>query len=355
MKKRYYSSAALITLGAVTEEVFPFLAASLLLYFFLMDFNLGKKIRDLFSRTSAPLIALGIFSVALYISLNEIQFHLIPVILGNTNAIPYMYEYFQHPLLPNSFHIGKLILGLAYWTAIYTSVGFLGVLRLRHVIIAAPWMYYTLFVDPRYLNLEYQYNLIAILGPFIGLLLYLSTRRVSISVEKVHKRKGISGAITKTTVVGITLILLILNIVASPIDPAFSGKMLGSGYDFSYGVNPAYQDMGRLVSLIPQGSFIIATASMFPYVANDVNAFSFLFSTNYTLSSFAGKVEVGNQSMPQFVLYNTCAIQSIPTNFLNTMNSDYGVLAEVYMSGYPGNILLLELHYNGAVQFTANA
>ncbi len=355
MKKRYYSSAALIALGAVTEEVFPFLAASLLLYFFLMDFNLGKKFRDLFSRTNAPLIALGIFSVALYISLNEIQFHLIPVILDNTNAVPYMYEYFQHPLLPDSFHIGKIILGLAYWIVIYASVGFLGVLRLRHLIIAAPWMYYTFFVDPLYLDLGGQYNLIAVLGPFIGLLLYLSTRRVSTSVEKVHKEKGIRGAVRKTTVVGIILILLAVNIAASPIDPAFSGKMLGGGYDFSYGVNPAYHDMGRLVSLIPQGSFIIATTFLFPYVANDVNAFSFLGSTNYTLSSFAGKVEVGNQSLPQFVLYNTYAIQNIPANFLTTMNSDYGVLAEVYMSGYPGNILLLELHYNGAMQFTANA
>lgn len=355
LKKRYYQSAALIALGGITEEVFPFLAASLLLYFLLKDVGLDSRIGEIFSSSNKPVIILGIFSIAVYFTLNEIQFHVLPVLFGNTNAIPFMREYFQHPLLPDAFHLNKIILGVEYWAVIYASVAFLGILRPKHLIITVPWMYYTFFVDPLYLDLGGQYNLIAILGPFVGLILYLNSRAPHVHNKSVTEKKVTATSVRRISVVGIVLILIAVNIAASPLEPAFSGKMMGGGYDFSYTVNPAYQDMDKIVSLIPAESFLIATTFLFPYVANDVNAFSFLGSTNYTLSSFAGKVQMGNQSLPQFVLYNTYANNNIPTGFQKIMKSDYGVLAEIYMSGYPGDIILMELNYSGTVQFVADA
>lgn len=133
------------------------------------------------------------------------------------------------------------------------------------------------------------------------------------------------------------------SLAMSPMNPANFDTTPFAGYHgFYWSPSPAEQQMSWLLSQIPAGATILVSDNLFPFEANDVNAYAVTWyhvnSTNLPYFPFSP----GN--LPKYMLLDSSQLGDLPSFLAQDAwnESDYGVVAFIYYDLYPGNIYLFE-------------
>jgi hypothetical protein len=152
------------------------------------------------------------------------------------------------------------------------------------------------------------------------------------------------GALQVTAVVAIAA-LLALNFSMSPLNTSNANPGFGNGYSFYYGQSPSFQYISSVVADIAPQQTVLASDNLFPFVANNPQAYSLLWfpSTSEILPFNA-------TSLPMYALLSTSQWGEVPSFLAPDLfnQSVYGMRDVLYLSyPYPGTIYLFELGYSG--------
>ena len=141
-------------------------------------------------------------------------------------------------------------------------------------------------------------------------------------------------------------VLILVNISLSPLNTQNFQKTPMPGYSFLYYENPASSSMGQLISYMPTNSTVVASDNLFPYVANNLNSYSFMWYRNESVSRF---FPFNSTHLPEYLLVDDYQFGFIPNYISKLMFTPQGYETVAYInnSGYPGNIYLLKLGYTG--------
>ncbi|MHB8371631.1 MAG: DUF2079 domain-containing protein [Thermoplasmataceae archaeon] len=413
LRKRYAWVAVVIALGSVTLEVFPFLSLSILFYFFLEAYGYNFKINltKLFNKSFFPFYFLAIFTLGMYFALRYVEFTLVPTYLNNAVGAANSKAHFLEPFIPTLSSLMNTLGGLKYWLILYCTVGFIAFLYPKHIILVLPWFYETVFVVPNFTDLYAQYAFIAIPPLIIGfiyslskieknqakyeplgkiLLLILVPATIIIALDGIlviktifaqgveeiifvvyvvalvffmrkkylHKPnvRQIKSKLKKATspLVIIFVLLLIFNIVASPLNPENSYVANDNGYAFKYYVNPEFVPAEKIANLIPHNVTILASDNLFPLVASHRNAYSIYWeslSEIYAYYGFHTYMNLNNSKLLfNYIFIDQAQFSYIPLAVISEIHNNtlYGLYAilETNLS-YPGNISLYKENYSG--------
>lgn len=148
--------------------------------------------------------------------------------------------------------------------------------------------------------------------------------------------------------------LLVFNIALSPLNTENKYATPMPGYQFSYSANPAYQYIQSLTDSIPKNAYILASDNLFPFVANDPNAYSLLWYTPPP-STFHLPFNISN--LPDYVFVDTGSIYILPSYYSDLLfnSSIYGLKGYIYYNSFPGAVYLFQKGYSGktAVYFAS--
>lgn len=402
IKRRFLLSFIILVIGSLTLEVFPPIALGPLLFLYYEDILHSSNIKAFhLTKYRLSLIFLAILSITILIIIKEVQYEILPTLLHQSNAIGMLSNDSPESLFPKSFSLYSSSLSLLYWGIIYGSLGFIPLFYRRHLLIVLPWLYESILVVPSYSAISEQYGFVALPPLFIGLVLSLNrgnhepikfarilrsalyilmtcvsavivydltyqyslTYRIALSVFTaiiilaamlilgnrsnirqfiLKQKKAISYAITVAFV-----LIIIFNFLVGPLDPINEERTFDSGYAFSYSLNPEYQNMIKIVSEIPKNASIISSDNLFPYIANDPNAFSFYWNTPENLT-FSKYYNLSANFSFTYVLIDQSQISYIPQAVQNRIQSNYGLLSAIdTQMRYPGNIYLYKFDYTG--------
>ena len=371
---RYWAGFAVVAAAFLTLEIAPVLLAFVSLFFlwpatgtFAKDETAGP-VRSRFlpllewlrsKRVRASLVLL-VSAISAYGLLYVFRVDLLPPVVGT-----------QPLLLPATGYVigttpaalglalSNLSVGLGqkltYWVLAVALLGFVPLFAPRALLASVPWFAFTLFSSNlNYVTLGFQYGFIAGATLLVAFAFGLPTalrvvRGLTTSSPASVRgpdpaRRGLRRVPTRSTAVLAAFVaLLALNVALSPADPAMQGGGLGSAYRISYDVPAGYSDVLDLVSLIPPGGSVIATDDLFPLVANDPNAYSFLWAPDPSLA-----LPFDLDHLPTYVLLSeerTLAVSPWITNALYNA-SLFGVRG-VAWSTAAGPVLLFEAGYSG--------
>ena len=404
VRKAYSASAALIVLGSLTLEVFPLLTLGVLLFFYYEDIiSKGKFRKNYLTSRSLSIIALSVLSAGIFLLIKEAQYQIWPAYLHNIVAVSILKDNYPESLYPTTFSLYSTGSALLYWGILYSSLGLIPLFYRKHLLIALPWLYESIIVVPQYATIQDQYNFIALPALFIGLILAISdanrepvkldimlkiafytlltclsavivyesvyfyppSLRIFFSVLTAFialfaiKLASNSGSLKKfynkhrsevKYALGTLIILLVLfNFVIGPLNPSNEEKTVDSGYAFSYSMNPEYQYLVKMTSLVPKNASIITSDNLFPYVSADPNAFSFYWNTPTNLSFYIYYNLSVNFSF-KYVLIDKSQLSYIPKDILTRIKQTYAIESVLYADQpYPGNICLYMKGYTGPV------
>ncbi|MGC8515762.1 MAG: DUF2079 domain-containing protein [Thermoplasmata archaeon] len=401
-RKRYALSAILMVIGTLTLEVFPILDMGVLLFFYYEEvLSAGNLRKYIVTRGSLQIVFLAIFSVAIFLVIKDVNYDLLPPLLHNNLAISILKNNYPESFFPSPFSFFTTGSALLYWGILYSSLGLIPFLYRRHLIIALPWLYESILVVPQYASIQDQYSFIALPPLFIGLilairrgnqdpktftyilktafyalltclsaviaydagfayplphriilsvivgfivLLAIILMRASSSILRLFRehRKSIYSALTV-----VFILILVFNFLIGPLNISNEEKTVDSGYAFSYSMNPEYNDMIKMVSMIPGNASIISSDNLFPYISKDPNAFSFYWSTPENLTFFMYYNLSANFSFT-YVLIDQSQLSYIPQQVLSHIQTSYGLLSAIYaQQSYPGNIYLYKFGFTG--------
>ena len=239
-------------------------------------------------------ILLSTACVVGYLLLRVLQSDLVPGLLGSGSVRPLV-------------GVGAAGLGLSwanlaigfpqrvtYWVLALSMVGFLPLRVPRTWILSAPWIAFTaLSSNVAFASLGFQYDFLTVTLLMVGTVYGLARLPLSPlpSIRNVWMRlRGGRGERRKASSAGarapsqtgrpwmwVLLGVILLNLLLSPVNPLMQENPPGTGYQVSYTVGPGYDRVLALVAQIPRGAVVLATTDLFPLVANDVNAYSFLW------------------------------------------------------------------------------
>ncbi|MCL4347035.1 MAG: DUF2079 domain-containing protein [Candidatus Thermoplasmatota archaeon] len=394
---RYGYSALVLVAGSLTIEVFPLLAAGVVLYFIAAGTEASG--RGLPAVNTDFVLLLAACAVA-FLSVEAARSLVIVPLFGV--AYTHFYStpaaYFVSP----AFSAKTLSRSLIYWLLLLSTVAFLPLAKYRSLIMSAPWFVESVFLYPKFSQLfGYQYGFIsfppvlisAILGypsireklsgTFIlslaiasvssllllsgGTMYFLKPRHyfdalaVLVAVSAAVSVLFISGipgrigllrtrshaGILKIRKAGIILIvsLLFLNLVLGPLNTAnFKANI---GFNVSYSPNPDFRYIEQMAGMIPAGSYVFASDNLFPLVANNMHAYSAMWLPFN--ASYMPLLPFSPSRLPQYVFADSSQIGFLPPFIHEAVDNSsvYGLVAFVSVSGYPGSTYLWELHYTG--------
>ncbi len=150
---------------------------------------------------------------------------------------------------------------------------------------------------------------------------------------------------------GILVGFVAFNIVMSPMNTANFGATQYPGYLLRYTPNPASKEMGWVTAQIPGNSVVLASDFLFPYVANNPNAWAMPW-----FPLIPGQPPLyfpfGPSNLPRYVLIDESDWSNFPCWLTSAMlnSSVYGLVAYVYSTNYLGTISLYREGYTGAPQ-----
>jgi uncharacterized membrane protein len=139
------------------------------------------------------------------------------------------------------------------------------------------------------------------------------------------------------------------NVIMSPLNTQNFRATQYPGYWLQYGTDPAATEMGWLTAKIPRDSVVLASDYLFPYVANNPNAWAVPWFP--TLPGQPPQYLPFNAThLPEYVLIDEDDWTNFPcpiaAQLLN--RSVYGLVAYVYSTSYLGTISLYELGFSGS-------
>lgn len=248
------------------------------------------------------------------------------------------------------------------WLVFLALLGFVPLLAPRALVLSIPWLVFTFFSgNANYVALGYQYGFILGSGLLVAFAFGLVPlarwidgrtpaararapgREIEAWARSVEARSPRRRQRVALFAVGLAIVLAV-NIALSPVDPLLANAPYGSAYSFSFTPGPGYHAVEQLAALVPSGAYVLATDDLFPFVANDVNAYSFLYVPNqHPLLPFNATNE------PSYVLISWARTYLLPTWIESALYDPaiYGVRGIVW-STPEGAVVLFEIRYVGA-------
>ena len=247
------------------------------------------------------------------------------------------------------------------WLVFLALLGFVPLFAPRTLVLSIPWLVFSFFIgDANYVAFGYQYGFIVGSGLLVGFAFGLvpiahwvdgrrpADRRpapraeIEAWVASVDARSSRRVRRRAIVLCGIAVVVA-LNLALSPTDPLLENAPYGAAYSFSFTPAPGFGAVERLVTLLPANAEVLATTDLFPFVANDVNAYSFIYATNQN-----PLLPFNVTSEPPYVLISWSQSYLLPTWIESTVYNPgvYGVLGIVW-STPDGAVVLFELHYHG--------
>ncbi|MEM0136648.1 MAG: DUF2079 domain-containing protein, partial [Thermoplasmatales archaeon] len=406
LSRRYKLSLIPFVAGCATLEVFPFLMIGMILYFAYEDYGprlllIWKRITEANGKIYISYLVLAVLA---YVMIRVGQDVLIPHLLG-IGGSPVAVSSSVTSLFNVNINSGTVLHSLYYWLLLYASFAFIPLIYPRQLLTISPWLFATFLIVPGYAGaIGFQYGLIAVgavtvafiyglkviqdnhpegshakalLGSFVLVIflliyaLYSPGSRVLISeginiktlvvllalpltyfllnfLAKKGAIKGINGSghLQKKHMMGLIIILLILigfNVVMSPLNTNNFQASPSPSYAFEYTSNPAFPMVQKLVACIPAGSQVLASDNLFPYVANDIHAYS-----TYGFNSTPPYLPFNSTNLPEYVLFDT-SMPYFPSSLQPLLfnSSIYGIRAYLFDKNYPGSVYLFEKGYTG--------
>jgi uncharacterized membrane protein len=156
----------------------------------------------------------------------------------------------------------------------------------------------------------------------------------------------------RTPLWGVMVALLVsFNVLLSPVLPANEGTA-GPAYRFQFGTDPALAPAEWLASLVPDRAVVYATQNLFPFVANDPNAWPSATSP-YPASPGIVYQPFSSSHLPTYVFTDALSWGTFPPFVQSAVlnSSTYGLVGyAVYEGLWPGSVYLFELGFRGAPQ-----
>ncbi|WCM35949.1 DUF2079 domain-containing protein [Sulfolobus acidocaldarius] len=205
------------------------------------------------------------------------------------------------------------------------SFGFLPIFAPTELLPGAPYILLILFSNHvPYFEIGWQYPLIGA-GMFVVAMVY-----------------AISRLIKNYRIIIVSIfVMFMLSVALNPylydnFQPSNSSRIFSGGYNPKLSLSTAlanYEVISIMTSLIPHNAVVIASSNLFPFVANDVNAYPIYgyFNTSYMITYLP--------NTPQYVLL------SGQSNELTMLKGNYSIIAE------GDNLILLKLNYTGKVVY----
>ncbi len=197
-------------------------------------------------------------------------------------------------------------------------------------------------------------------GLWIGLALAVSTVLLFLALYHPRRSADRSAAssdvhrpstprrpsVAKTAITAALLLLVAINLAMSPLNPEnYRGEGYG-GYSFTYETNPVYPFMAGIVGQIPAHQDVLASDNLFPFVANNPNAYSLLwYPGTPTYLPFNAS------HLPENLLLSSSQWFAIPPYLSPILfnQSYYGIVEMLYSTpAYPGSVYLFHLGFTGA-------
>lgn len=360
----------------VTLEVTPFLVAALALYFLLRPvepqgaqsrawlrrFAVQARLR-LTSTAGRWSLGLLVASGVAYLVLRTVEWWVLPALLGVAPQPPAGTSPIVGPASTSGLGLtwaltAHLTVKLGFWGLLLGLLAFLPLFSPRALILALPWFGFTLQSDHlAWVQLGYQYGFLAaiplVLAAVLGLRRFEAT--VLPRLKGWMARRPRLGPMARprsarpriVLTVAVLAVLVLANVYLTPVNPRMQNLNSAlSGYRLSYTVHPGYSSVAQAAALIPPNALVLASDNLFPFVANDAQAYSLLWipqQPNYLPFDAA--------HLPKFVFLSSKEQFAEPSwLFIATSNRTlYGALALV--SNTPvGTVHLWELGYSGPVQ-----
>lgn len=244
---------------------------------------------------------------------------------------------------------------LAYWLVATALLAFVPLFAPRALVLSLPWFSFTMLSsDLNYTTMGFQYGFIAASSLLVAFAYGLPrARRWAVAVRDRWSRarpgptsgSSRARAVRVRRVAGIVALVAFLsvNLAITPLNPAMDNHGMGSAYRLSY--TPSAGDAGvvTLASFVPARATVVASDDLFPLVANDPNAYSFLWANDPALA-----LPFNATHLPAFVLISQRNEAAVPSWISATVNdsSDYGVrgivwssdagIVRLYAEGYTG-------------------
>ncbi|MGA7923055.1 MAG: DUF2079 domain-containing protein, partial [Thermoplasmata archaeon] len=379
---RYGWATAPAVLAAITIEVGPILLGICAIFFGLPSLRaIGRTCYDAWRRqprwvaqtraglvrwwahpTTQPAFWLLVGCILGYAALRGIE-----VYYASLDPLFGQLSYTTKLLEPSGIGVSLSYLGLyktskvTYWLLTFALVGFLPFLAPRTLLLSVPWFLFTIFgnIQP-YVTVGYQYGFVLASTLFLGVAYGLV--RIQTPAEAAPEPTGTPDSsvwsrrkrwVRRATFWQVILgIVVAANLVLSPANPMVQrNQTFGQGYRLSYEYGPGFQNVQRIAAMIGPSSTVIASTHLFPFVANNPNAYTFLNAPG----SLPGFPFMSGPS-PQYVFVDQAESVAVPQWFAETVYSgqEYGVLAATgTWAGTPtGPVFLFEHGYHGPPHLT---
>jgi uncharacterized membrane protein len=312
------------------------------------------------ARVRASLLLLLASAIA-YAGLLVVRVDLLPSIVGST-MLPAPATGYVIGATPAALGLSlpNLEVGfeskVAYWVLILGLLAFVPLLAPRALLLTVPWFLFTLFsANLNYVTLGFQYGLIAGSTVMVAFVFALPRARRLLDVRLVPegaaaadrdppRRPVRAPRAVRIALVASVGLLLALNVALTPVDPALQNSGLGSAYRLSYDPAAGSGAVIDLAAVVPASATVLASDDLFPLVANDAHAYSFLWEADGTLY-----LPFTPDDPPTYVLLaedRTAAVTDWLQGVLYN-SSVYGVRGIVWSSPV-GAVLLFEAGFRGA-------
>ena len=152
-------------------------------------------------------------------------------------------------------------------------------------------------------------------------------------------------------VASLFLAVLLFDAAMSPMVPQNFNATPSPGYQFRFSDNAAFGEMGWITGLLPARAEVLASDHLFPFVANDVNAWAYPWYP-LTAQNALPYFPFDSGHLPKYVFVDAAEFGLLPAYLSHDLfdSSIYGLVAYVHTSGYPGTIYLFEIGHSGAPQ-----
>jgi uncharacterized membrane protein len=150
---------------------------------------------------------------------------------------------------------------------------------------------------------------------------------------------------------GVAALFVVFNLLMSPVLPANYNATPNPGYWYNASPNPSAAEMGWLTHYIPDNAVLLASDRLFPYVANNVNAWAVPWFP-VVPGEVPRHLPFNGTNLPPWVLIDSYEWYNFPTSVRTQLwnSSVYGLVAYIFAQGIPGSIYLFEVGYHGPAQ-----
>jgi uncharacterized membrane protein len=322
--------------------------------------RLGLWLRERRVRASGALMVVSVLAYALLLYLRT---DVLTGVLG-TYPLPVAAAGYVIGASPAALQLSLSYVGLGlpqkltYWLLVLGLLGFAPLFAPRALVLSAPWFTFTLLsADTNYATLGFQYGFIVACSLVVALPYGLPTAK--------RFARGVAGKVAtmapvlrfprvvplwrthrKVILAGGFASLLALNLALTPLNPYLDNAAgLGSAYHISYAPPATDAEVQQLVEMIPSGATVLVSDDLFPLLANDPNAYSFLWAQDPGLY-----LPFNVTRLPAFVLVSQEKVSALPPWVAGAISNRtlFGVRAVVWATS-AGEVVLYEASYSGTV------